>query len=92
MRHAALAFAAMLTGCSGADEGAVALGDAALAEIRRLHDTYASAWLADDAEAVMNCFTTDAVLIPHHGVEIVQGEEAIREFFWPPDTTPVSVA
>lgn len=92
MRHAALAFAAVLAGCSGADEGAVALGDADVAEIRRLHDAYASAWLAGDRDAVMRCFSTDAVLIPHHGVDIVQGEKAMREFFWPKDAEPVSVS
>jgi uncharacterized protein (TIGR02246 family) len=60
--------------------------------IRRLADSYATAWLEGNPEAVVENFTEDAVLMPHHGVAPVKGVEAIRRFWWPPDSPPVSVS
>jgi uncharacterized protein (TIGR02246 family) len=50
-----------------------------------------AAWLANDAEAVMATLTEDAVLLPHHGVAPVVGAEAIRRFWFPPDSPPAKV-
>jgi uncharacterized protein (TIGR02246 family) len=60
--------------------------------VRRVHDAYPSAWLANDTEKVMELFAEDAVLIPHHGLEPVVGGEAIRKFFWPEVGPAVTVS
>lgn len=57
-----------------------------LAAIRALNSDYTRAWLADDREGVMATFTEDAVLMPALGTPSVAGSEAIREFYWPPDS------
>jgi uncharacterized protein (TIGR02246 family) len=90
---AVLAAATLLGGCSlperripmtftQEDEGAV----------RRVHDAYPSAWLANDAEKVMELFADDAVLLPHHGIEPIRGIAAIRKFFWPETGPAVTVS
>lgn len=56
-----------------------------ITSIRKVMESYRNAWLANDVEGVLGCFTQDAVLMPHHGVEPVEGMKAIREF-WFPDT------
>jgi uncharacterized protein (TIGR02246 family) len=55
--------------------------------VRLANLAYTSAWLANDAEAVMRLFTEDAVLIPHHGVAPVEGKPAVRRHFWPPNSS-----
>ncbi len=47
--------------------------------------------LDGDSTAVMNSLTADAVLIPHHGDPQIEGKEAIRNFWWPPQTPPTQV-
>ena len=77
-------------GCSDGGEGK-GLGKGDVVAMKNLTEAYADAWLANDPEAVMDVFTQDAVLIPHHGVGAVVGDEAIRGFFWPTDGPGVSV-
>jgi uncharacterized protein (TIGR02246 family) len=60
-------------------------------KIRAVIDAYRRAWLANDAEAVLRLFTSDAVLLPHHGVEPVVGIEAARAFWFPKDSPPVKI-
>ena len=62
-----------------------------LSKIRSVNDAYVSAWLRNDAEAVMGLFTQDAVLIPQ-GNRPIKGHEAMRKFWWPagPPTTITS--
>jgi uncharacterized protein (TIGR02246 family) len=60
------------------------------AKVRAVLEQYRSAWLRNDAQAVLRLFTDDAVLLPHHGVEPVVGIEAARAFWFPtggPSTT-----
>ncbi|HWT01757.1 MAG TPA: SgcJ/EcaC family oxidoreductase [Pyrinomonadaceae bacterium] len=60
------------------------LSAADLAKIRAVSEAYADAWLKNDAEAVLNTLSEDAVLIPQ-GNRPVVGIEAIKKFWWPPD-------
>jgi uncharacterized protein (TIGR02246 family) len=59
--------------------------------IRRVHESYRTAWLANDGEAVRRNFTPDAVLLPHHGLDPVTGMGAIKQFWWPPDGPPTTI-
>jgi uncharacterized protein (TIGR02246 family) len=76
-------------GCTGEGEDDLSQGD--IVAMRNLNEVYTTAWLDNDQEAVMEVFTEDAVLIPHHGAEAVVGDEAIRGFFWPADGPAVDV-
>lgn len=62
------------------------LSPADVAAVRRANAAYPAAWLANDSAAVMRLFSSDAVLIPHHGDPPVEGESAIRSHFWPPNS------
>ncbi len=61
------------------------LGPADVDAVRQTNLGYPAAWLADDSEAVMRLFAEDAALIPHRGAPPVEGKEAIRRHFWPPN-------
>lgn len=78
---AVLVAALLATGCSSERDASLSRGD--IIAIQNLNEVYTSAWMANDREAVMDLFTEDAVLIPHHGNPAVEGREAIRGFFWP---------
>ena len=62
-----------------------------VAAIRGAHVAYRDAWRANDPDAVMASLTDDAVLMPHHGAPVVSGAEAIRQFWFPPDSPPANV-
>ena len=54
------------------------------ARIRAVSKAYCDGWLSKDAEErVLRLFAKDAVLLPHHGLEPVTGEEAMRRFWFP---------
>ncbi len=59
--------------------------------LRQLDQSYASAWLSGDADAVMDLFTTDAVLVPHHGDLPVEGKTAIRQGWFDPSYPPTQI-
>src|SRR5215471_16345322 len=62
------------------------------AKIRAVSDAYCAAWLGKTPEqSVMHLFDKDAVLLPHHGVEPVMGDKAIRAFWFPKDAPPTTV-
>lgn len=74
--------------CAGASLAAAlgspsSLSDADRARIRAVSKAYCDAWLANDEAAVIRLFTPEAVLLPHHGLEPVVGEAAIRAFWFP---------
>jgi ketosteroid isomerase-like protein len=54
------------------------------ADIRHTIETYRMAWLRGSADDVLGTFTTDAVLLPHHGDAPVVGADAIRQYWFPP--------
>ncbi len=56
--------------------------DRDLEAVRAVADAYVDGWLKNDADAVMATLAPDAVLMPLGNVPI-QGEQAIREFWWP---------
>jgi len=74
---------------SRAAEPKDALSPAEQAKVRAVLEAYRTAWLANDADAVLSVFAEDAVLMPHHGVEPVVGKAAARAFWFPagPPTT-----
>lgn len=51
---------------------------------------YATAWLANDSAQVMATLTTDAVIVPS-GMPVFEGQNAIREFWWPKDSPSTKV-
>lgn len=53
-----------------------------LEAVRAVADAYVDGWLRNDADAVMATLAPDAVLLPQ-GSAPIQGEGAIREFWWP---------
>lgn len=65
--------------------------DAEVHPLRAVNDAYRAAWLAGDSAAVLRLFAPDAVLLPHHGDPPVVGLEAIRRYWWPPNTNPATV-
>lgn len=50
--------------------------------VRAVADAYVDGWLQNDAEAVIATLSPDAVLLPQ-GRAPIQGEQAIRAFWWP---------
>lgn len=84
----AVILALLSASCANDDNG---LSEGDIVAMRNLSEVYTSAWMADDAETVMDLFTEDAVLIPHHGAEVVEGNEDIRRFFWPADGPGVTI-
>ncbi len=64
---------------------------AEVAAIAGLIDAYEQAWLDGDADAVLDLFTGDAVLMPHHGNTPVTGKVAMRLFWWPKGADDITV-
>lgn len=54
------------------------------AALHRLDSAYVQAWLRDDTAAVLATLAPDAILMPA-GVRPLQGDSAIRSFWWPRD-------
>lgn len=54
-------------------------------------DAYTKAWVKNDSDAVMRTLASDAVLVPAHAHAPISGQDAIRQFWWPPDQPPTSV-
>jgi uncharacterized protein (TIGR02246 family) len=66
------------------------MSDADRAEVVRITREYRDAWLANDSERVMGTLTHDAVLVPA-GMAPIQGEPAIRNFWFAPAGTTTTV-
>lgn len=84
-------FIAVLAACGKDDPDEFLLPADDLAAIQQAHFAYRDGWRTNDAAAVMASLTPDAVLMPHHGHPEVAGADAIREFWWPPDSPPATV-
>ena len=80
---------AVAAGC--ASPGPPAMDGREQAAVRERNLAYAAAWLAGDAQAVLDCFTDDAVLLPALGTLPAEGIDAIRAFYWPPGSPPFTV-
>ena len=78
-----LAFVIVVTvaGCAASEESFSADDEA---EVRALEEAYRGAWLTNDSSAVMATLALDAVLMPG-GLEPIQGDSAIRAYWWPAD-------
>lgn len=60
-------------------------------EIQAVLEQFRTGWLTGDNDAVRRAFTSDAVLMPHHGVSPVIGMAAIKEFWWPASTAKTTI-
>ena len=81
----------LLAACAEDDADEYLLSANDLAAIQQAHFAYRDAWRANDPDAVMASLTADAVLMPHHGAPVVAGADAIRQFWFPPDSPPATV-
>lgn len=54
-------------------------------------NSLANAWLAGNKEAVLSHYTFDAVLIPHHGDEQIEGKDNIERYWFNPMFAPPKV-
>jgi uncharacterized protein (TIGR02246 family) len=59
--------------------------------IRDVIEAYRTSWLRGDAVGVLATLTSDAVLLPAHGASPVVGTAAIKRYWWPPDSPPVTI-
>ena len=59
--------------------------------IQAVLEQFRNGWLSGNADAVRNTFTTDAVLMPHHGVPPVVGMTAINQFWWPASSVKTTI-
>lgn len=89
MRAAGFVGSILLVAASAALAGA-GLADADREAVAAVSLAYRDAWRANDAARVMATLAPDAVLLPS-GMEPIAGEEAIRRFWWPPDSPPVKI-
>lgn len=87
MRRAPVLFALTLVACTppGADFSAEDEAAVLAAE-----EAYRTAWAANDSAAVMATLAPDAVLMPA-GREPIQGDSAIRAFWWPADGSSTTI-
>lgn len=60
------------------------------AAVRAAEEAYRAAWATNDSAAVMATLSTDAVLMPA-GLEPIQGDSAIRAFWWPADGSSTTI-
>jgi len=59
-----------------------------------LYRDYSASWLRNDASTeslVLGLFDTNAVIVPSGGQMIFQGQQALRNFWFPPDAPPSTV-
>ena len=61
-----------------------------LNSIRNAANAYKDAWLSNNADAVMNTFVAEPVLSPS-GLTFREGQQAAREFWFPPNSSPTRV-
>ncbi len=72
----------LMIGCMDTPQSEPAAESAAIAAADQ---AYASAWLANDPDAVLATLTEDAIILPS-GLESKQGQAQIRQFWFPPDS------
>lgn len=78
----------LVAACAGTPHRTAAPVD--VEAIRGADRAYATAWLANDPEAVMATLTEAPVLMPS-GVAALVGRQAAREFWWPEGGAPTTV-
>lgn len=75
-------------GCARIDRGSLTSEE--IQAIKTAAQAYGSAWLSNDPEQVMSTLTPDAVIVPS-GMSPIEGEAAIRAFWWPRDSPSTTV-
>jgi uncharacterized protein (TIGR02246 family) len=76
---------------SGSNERQDKLTEADENAIRATIAAYRTAWLANDAKAVLKTFTDEAVLLPAHGAPAVAGIAAIEKYWFAAGGPPTTV-
>ena len=84
-------FAALVPNASPYTDPSRSLPPSDVAAIRAVLERYRMGWLAGNPDTVRNCFTQDAVLLPHHGVLPVVGTAAINEFWFPASSAKTTI-
>ncbi|NIP80836.1 MAG: SgcJ/EcaC family oxidoreductase [Gemmatimonadetes bacterium] len=87
MRRLLVGTIILLAACAPPAPGFTAADEA---DVRALEEAYRTAWLANDSAAVMATLAPDAVLMPA-GVEPLEGESAIRAYWWPDDGSGTTI-
>lgn len=77
-------------GCRSGPANSAALSDATREAVRAVDSAYVRGWVANDPTAVMATLTTDAVIIPD-GMAPIQGDSAVRAYWWPEDGSETRV-
>ena len=52
-------------------------------DVRKVLEEYRLAWLANDENRVMKTLTQDAILMPASSKSVIEGDRAIRAYWWP---------
>lgn len=58
--------------------------------VRSIHQRYVTAWLNGDEAGVMDLFQSDATIVPS-GMAPIKGSPAIRDFWFPKDTSTTTI-
>lgn len=66
------------------------LDDSDLQAMRGAANSYAAAWLTNDADTVLATFVDEPVLSPS-GLPFLEGQDAARAFWFPADSPPTKV-
>lgn len=68
-----------------------ALSPSEVDAIRKVMQSYPKSWLSGNQVSILSHFWPDAVWMPHHGVEPIEGIDAIKKFWWPEGASPSGV-
>jgi uncharacterized protein (TIGR02246 family) len=60
-------------------------------ELRHVVERYTAGWLSGDSAAVMGALAPDAVFTPHHGLMPLEGDSAIRQWWFPAASPPIKI-
>lgn len=89
-----LSLASVACGAAGMEGEAagrdMSLSDDDRAAVADADRAYADAWLANDADSILATLGHDAVIIPS-GMAAIEGPQAIRDFWFPPDSPATTV-
>jgi uncharacterized protein (TIGR02246 family) len=60
------------------------------AQLRQVLETYRTAWLENDSARVIGCFSDDGIISPN-GNGPLRGKKAIRDFWFPSDSSETTI-
>ena len=80
----------LVIGCTSRSTDTL-LSDEELSAVRSVIQSYADAWKEMDSTGVLDLFTEDAVITPS-GLQPRQGKQALREFWFPNDSSITEIS